>query len=454
MKHTAVPHFSTLLAIFLGLLWGYSCTKPTPFGSVLLEDEIADFFYSDTLTLRCSVLPEDSVLTSDRSSTADFHFCGQLNDPVFGRSQSDIFTLFRLKSLSPDFKDATVDSIVLYLRYDAAGFYGDTTQPQTLRIHRLAPDTLLRWDADYYAHQSFPVGQQIGELVSFLPKPSTSAALFDTASKAPYLRIPLDHAFGQELLDIDSADMTADTSFWKRLRGLRISAESAGSPGAMMAFDLNNAAFSLIRLYYKQPQDTTSSIVEYNFVGGNKFAHFTHDYSASTVAPYINQAADDQLFVQGMGGLRLRVEIPYAHLLENIAVNKAELELTMLSLPGDNPLLTPAGQLVFTESIGDTTLTLTSDVLYSLGPTLNGGFTGFGGFPEMESDNGNMVERYRLTLTRRFQDMVDNQSGNVRDQTLYINVYPQSRSAQRAIFYGPRNSSYPAKLALKFTKVQ
>lgn len=457
MKHT-IRTFSTFaVPVLCGLLLVLSCTKPTPFGAGLLDDQLGVFQYSDTLTVQFTVLPEDSILTSDRSSTADYMFCGQLNDPVFGRSKADIFTLFRLPNLNPNFKNAIVDSIVMVLRYDAPGFYGDTLQPQTLRVHRVAADTIVNWDRNYYSNQSLAVSDLIGEAANVLPMPRTNATIFgDTTLTGPYVRIPLDNAFGQELLDIDSLNLTADTLFWRKVRGLRISAEPTGDPGAMMAFDMNNASFSRIRLYYKYASDTitNSRTVDFSFVGGNKFNHFTHDFTGSPVEPYLNQAGDDYLFVQGMSGLRVKLEIPYAHLLDNIAVNKAELELTAAAFPNDNALLNPASQLVFTEIIGDTAVGLTSDVLYSLGTALNGTFSSFGGSPEKEMDNGTEIDRYRLTLTRRFQDMVDNTSGDLKDQTIYLNVYPQSRSAMRAIFYGPKSGTFPAKLALKYTVVQ
>ena len=452
MKHTAVPFFPAVLIAALGLFLGHSCTKPSPFGQELLDDQRGEYVYTDTLTLQCTLLPEDSLVTSDRSSTSDYLFCGQLNDPVFGKSQSEIYTLFRLESLDPNFKNAQIDSVVLFLAYDPAGFYGDTMLPQTLRVHRLASDTILRWDADYYSNQTLPADVQIGEASNFLPRPNTALTLFDTATKSPYLRIPLDNAFGQELLNTDSVDLTADTAFWKRIRGIRISAEAAASPGAMMAFDLNNNNFSRIRLYYKQ--DTSSRDFDLFFLGGNKFTHFGHDYSGSTVAPFLNKPADSLLFVQGMGGLRLKVEIPYANLLDSIAVNKAELELTAATLANDNAIFKPASQLIFTELVGDTTYTISSDVLYSLGTSGTSGFNGFGGFPETETDQSQSVQRYRLTFTQRFQDMVDNASGEVKHQTIFVNVYPQSRSAMRTVLYGPKSATFPAKLALKYTKVK
>ncbi|MCK6691496.1 MAG: DUF4270 domain-containing protein [Thermoanaerobaculia bacterium] len=452
MKHTVVPFPTLLLCAALGLFMGYSCSKPTPFGADLLDDEIADYKFSDSLTLQCTLVPEDSLVTSDVSSTADYLLCGQLFDPVFGKSQSDIYTQIRLATLGPNFKNGVVDSIILFLRYDAPGFYGDTTQAQTLRVHRVGANDTLHWSKTYYSNSTLETGEQLGELANFLPKPNTGRTLFDTVSKAPYIRIPLDNAFGQELLNLDSVTLASDTLFWKKVRGLRLSAESQGNPGTIMAFDLNNTAFSRIRLYYKR--DTLVRTFDFTFLGSNKFTHFSHDYSGSTVEPYLNKNADDRIFVQGMGGLKLKVEIPYANLLDNIAINKAELELTVETLPGDNPLLRNASQLVFTESIGDTAVTLTSDVLYSLGPTLNSGFGAFGGFPEAETDQGVSVQRYRLTLTQRFQDMVDNTSGNIKNQTVFLNVYPQSRSAMRAIFYGPKSPVFPAKLSLKYTKVR
>ncbi|MFN0013852.1 MAG: DUF4270 family protein [Saprospiraceae bacterium] len=453
----AIPfHSMALLLAGAGLALVAACTKPTAFGAERLDEELAEFGYIDTLTLQCTILPEDSLVTSDRSSNSGVFFCGQINDPVFGRSQADLYSLFRMQDLGPNFKNAKVDSIVMFLRYASGAVYGDTLAEQMLEVRRIAAGSNLRWDRDFYSNESLPSGDLIGS-ATFFPQPTTLVNLFDTITKGAYIRIPLDNAFGQELLDTDSLTLTSDTLFWEKLRGLHISARSTANPGAMLAFDLNNATFSRVRLYYKYDPDTvaTSRIFEFSFVGGNKFVGFQHDYAGSTVAPYLGgQPANDYLFVQGMSGLRVKVEIPYAHLLEDIAVNKAELELTAATLPNDNPNLKLADQLVFTEIIGDTVTTLTSDVLYSLGSTLTGGFNFFGGFAEKESPGGTAVDRYRMTLTRRFQKMVDNTSGSIKDQTLYVNVYPQSRSTKRAVFYGPKNTTFPAKLTVKYTRVR
>lgn len=429
-----------------------ACNKPSPFGADLLDDQLADYAFSDSVSLRCSIVREDSVLTSDRTLTADFFLCGQLNDPIFGPSQAEVFSLLQLDNLNPGFKTTDVlDSIELILRYDATGVYGDTTQPVSMHVYRLTDP--LRWDKDYYSNQSLNAAEEIGSL-DFTPKPRTLVANpFDTdtaATKYAYVKVPLSAAFGQSLLGIDSLNMVNDTLFWEQLKGLKISVNSASTPGAMLSFDLNDGV-SRIRLYYSR--DTNNLTFDYLFAA-NKFNHYTHDYSGTVAGQQIGQINPDRLYMQGMSGLKMKLEFPYADRLDNIAVNKAELVLTVADVPGDPVSLAPSGQMVATELRGDTIFVLVSDVLYSLGPTFGSGFNAFGGQPEVEVINGVRVNRYRLTLTQRFQDMVDDTSGDLGKKTLYLNVYSQRASAMRSVLYGPASTTYPPKLELKYTRIQ
>lgn len=151
-----------MLRIFTAGLLGAAllaaCNKPSPFGADLLDDQLADYAFTDTLTVNYTVIREDSILTSDRSFTADYFLCGQLNDPSFGVSRSDIYSLLQLDNLNPGFKATDVlDSVELILRYDAPGIYGDTSQPVNLRIYRLSDQ--LRWDEDYYSNESLAAAE-------------------------------------------------------------------------------------------------------------------------------------------------------------------------------------------------------------------------------------------------------------------------------------------------------
>lgn len=445
---------SAALLVLAAALWA-ACTKPSPFGAELLEEEQADYEFTDTLSVICTVQPEeDSLLTSDPGSTSGAFLCGELDDPLFGKSKAEIFSLLQMSFLDPGFKpdSQTVDSIVLYLRYTPGSFYGDSLLAQTLRVLRL--DEPLDDDADYYSESSIPAASEIGRLEGFFPRPNTVDSLFDPDTKASYISIPLSLDFGNELFRLDASILNSDSAFYQALRGIKIAASSTTAPGAMLAFNLNNSTYSRLRLYYHDNDDSTKRRFDYYFTGVNKFTHFEHDYENSPAGLQIGKQSDEFLYIQAMQGLRLKIEFPTVGSLKNVAVNKAQLVLTTATYPGDYPALTSAQQMVLTERQDDSSFVYTSDVLYSLGPALNLGFSRFGGFPEDEDINGTLVERYRMTLSDRLQTMIDETSNDPEKKTLYINITPQSRSAQRSVFYGPKNATFPAKLELKYTRVQ
>ena len=450
-----LPAFAGIVLVALALWAG--CKKPSPFGDELFDEDLADYAFTDTIQLRCTIEREDSSLTSDRSSTAEYFLCGELNDPEFGKSSSDIYALLLGETLNPNFDPTTqaFDSIVLYLRYAPAGFYGDTTQPQTLRVLRVAAAQAISDSKDYYSTNSVATNDadELGRIDNFLPKPTKQDSLFE-GFEGSFLRVVLKPEFGQELFTLDSASFSVDSLFYAKLRGLKIVSSSGGaSPGAMLAFDLNDNSLSRMRLFYHEKSDNTAKNFDFFFEGANKFTHFEHDHSGSPAGQLIGQKyADEKLYVQGMHGLRVKVEFPYAHTLDNIAVNQAQLVLTVAD---EHPTLTPASQLFLTQKQGDTIFVLTSDVAYSFGSNLTGGFFNFGGTPKKVVDNGTTVTRYRLTLSEVFQHIVDDDSSSdIKNRTVYLGVFPRSRTAERAVLYGPTSLTFPAKLELTYTKVK
>lgn len=440
--------FWTLLAC----LW-IACTKPTPFGADFLEGQQAEIAFTDTISFTCTLEREDSIATSDRTGSSPYFLCGTLNDAVFGKTTAEIYTLFQWSVPDPGFNVDSfyVDSIVLYLNYEPAGFYGDTLTPQTLRVYQLSRELVN--DSVYYSNQSLPTSWQVGAVQNFLPKPNARDSLINATARGAFLRVPLSKDFARSLLLLDSATYSNDSAFYHRMRGLKITAESSGSPGAMLAFDINDETFTRIRMYFRYNNDTVQSTYDYFLQSCNKFVHFKHDYSGTPIAAKLGQPINDLLYLQPMAGLRVKVDIPYIANLENIAVNEADLVLVVENQDDPNAmLLDPAEQLVLTRSIGDTTFAFTSDVLYSLGPTLTGGFSAFGGTPESYASNGVSTYRYKLALSQYLQDLVDDNAGEIK-KTIYINVQPPSRSAMRALLHGPASTKFPAKIELKYTRL-
>lgn len=447
-----LPVLAGILLAALALWTG--CKKPGALGYDLLNDEYADYLFTDTIQLRCTIEREDSSLTSDLSSTADFFLCGTLNDPQFGKSTSEIFAQMIGQNLNPNFDTIihAFDSLVLYLNYAPEGFYGDTLQPHTVRVFRVDGGYQVLDEKEYYSTNSFPAGTEIGRIENFYPKPTASDSLFDGV-EGSFLRITMDPAFGMELFNLDTSKYEADTLFQSVFRGLKITAEAASGIGAMMAFDLNNSSLSRMRLYYHLKSDTSALKYDYFFEGANKFTHFIHDHNGSPAGLQLGSVSDDLLYVQGLEGIRVKIEFPYAQWMDNIAVNQAQL---VLNVADQSTFLTPADQIFLTQyNEADTVFELTEDVLYSFGTNLTGGFSNFGGDPQKVVINGNTVTQYRMTLSEIFQDFVDdNNSTNNKKRTVYMGVYPRSRSAQRAVFYGPRSTILPAKLELTYTLVK
>ncbi|MBU6342103.1 MAG: DUF4270 family protein [Bacteroidetes bacterium] len=452
-KRVSLTVFSLIIVAFA---W-YSCTKPTAFGSDLLSGDAVEADFTDTITVNFTVLREDSTITSDLSSTTSLFLCGQLNDPIFGTSKAEIFSLMNLSILDPGFDSSRhkLDSVVLYLAYNASGVYGDTTQAFNLKVFQL--DRTLGWDSSYYSRTAIPASKEIGGIDQFYAKPNTKDSLFVSSTRAAFIRVPLTKEFGESLLYMDSLSTTDDTLFYLKFHGLKIEVTPANGtlPGGMLAFNLNDANYSRMRLYFKQ-DDTLKSTYDYYFEGCNKFSRFVHNYTGSQAGAAIKKPAENLLYVQGMNGLRLKMELPYIDKLKNIVVNDADLVLTTATLNDDIPVLSnnPVSQMVNTYSVGDTLYYFSEDVNYSIGITGANGFSLFGGYPETEVENGVTLTRYRMALSDRLQHMIEESPSDPHKKVLYLNVYPQNRSAMRAIFYGPKSPVFPAKIALKYTKLK
>jgi Domain of unknown function (DUF4270) len=450
-KHTA---FAALLFVLIAF-WS-ACTQPTPFGADLLQDQLADYEFTDTLTLNCTLQREDSVITSDPRSTVAYFLCGDLQDPEFGKTTAETFALFGPASAMPNLKTVQIDSMVLYLNVVAPGAYGDTTQTFSARVFRL--DERLDDSTTYYSTSKLRAGEEVGSLLNFQPKTGRRDSLYATGTtRGAFIRIPLSRRFAGEIAVLDSLDRTDIFRFYRAVRGLKIVVTPDNlTPGALLSFNLNSDAFSVIRLYYTL--DGKKNAQNFTFRGNNKFTRFVHDYTGSSAGQSLGKPNNDRLYLQGTQGVRVKVDFKNAPQLKNIAVNKAELVLT--AVPPANAFLAPATQL---EASSDTAKRILTDVLFSLGPNLTGGFTAFGGKPVKETVNGKEIQRYRMTLTQHFQSIVDYTGQDPEKRSIYLNVYPQgtvrhtlivSPSAMRTVLYGPKSAEFPAKLELKYTKIR
>lgn len=449
MKQNLFKFFLGALAFTAVIAIWSSCTRSTPFGSDLLEEDEADFF-ADTLSITATVIPEDSVQTSSTSESSFPMLIGEVVDPVFGKTTSEIFTLVRLQNALTGFTNTTivVDSVVMYLSYSASNITGDTLTPLNFRVHRLSEQ--LRWDSVYYADDELEIADQIGTLDNFLARPSAKDSISPSADGVSFIKIPLEKSFGDTLMSFDSATLHSDTLLWRRLRGLRLSITPNGQPGALLAFDLNNSLVSFIRVYSRlvSPDTTRARQVFFEFDGGNKFTHYEHDYSGSKAQDAINQVNPSLLFVQSTEGLRLRIELPDTSVLPNNAIiNQALLEFTVAPTPDLPNVFPPATQVYLTERQGDTTYVPIPDVTFS---TLAfSDFREFGGTPDSITVNGMPLVRYYMNISEMLQTVLT----DPKRRTIYLNVFPQATKLAQSVLYGPQDPDYPARLTIKYTRI-
>ena len=175
--------FILLPAVFIiagALLFIFpSCTKPTLIGAELFENNTLNVQFTDTVTLKAFSEKPDSVVTFSAnwstSSSGDAHYgsmlLGCFKDPTFGASKAYIYTQLEPKdSVNYPANVVKVDSVAMYLPYNRAYVYGDTTQPLTLSIYRLTEGFAL--NAIQYSTKKYASEPQPLFTATFTPTPN------------------------------------------------------------------------------------------------------------------------------------------------------------------------------------------------------------------------------------------------------------------------------------------
>jgi len=205
------------------------------------EDELLNTLFFDTTTIAAHAAKNDSLPTSNVA----MNLLGDIQDPVFGRTQAAIYTQIRLSEPSINFGDsAYADSLILNLVY--GGYYGDTMQLIRIRVYELDED--LKLNTDYYGNSTLRHKSELLADVQIQPKPNTQT---DTSTKAAYMSIPLSKDFARDkfLSKSGKPELANDANFVNYFKGFYIEAEAVSSNGCMLSINLLDKA-SFMSLYY------------------------------------------------------------------------------------------------------------------------------------------------------------------------------------------------------------
>ena len=443
------------LCLLLGMTW--SCTQAVTIGSDFLDDQKSDLQFLDNFTMNFYTQKTDSVITYSPNVTYQLatYLVGNLNDPIFGHSSASIYAQPQLPYSATDLRKSTLDSVVLQLRYDTLGLYGDLTSPITLEVYQLneTPDS----SKDYYSNQRFDYKpDKLGE-INFVPHPKDSITVTyngDTIKSAPHIRIPLIVSKLQDILDNaelqDTAIFTNQSKFQNYFHGIYI--KMSGADNTMLGIALLNS-LSGLTFYYDTPiaEDRMFKLI-FNTFRVN-MVNFNHDYRGSPVETALDSSLDNTYwYVQGMSGVKSYVTIGGLEQIPNAVINHAVLEFYASFPPGDDEVLYPPPPYLITQDQTDSTLNYGTDLRIALSIAKGNHLSSifdlvYGGKRGDPIPGPPTVYKYELKVTNKIKEILAGNTENI----IYFNPFSKADYPNRAVLYGPNNPIYAPRLKVTYT---
>jgi hypothetical protein len=257
IKITA-SQYGAVVASILGFAVLTGCKKPTTdIGLEFAQEDLLSLNQTDTLALSFETVREDSLETSHLSTAV----LGNMEHPFFGMHQGSFAAQLRLSAPDIDFgPNPVVDSIYLSLHY-SGDRYGQLS-PQNIHVEALV-DT-LSLDSDYYSNASFATMEVNLADPAFQPVVLNPGEIlyFNGDNVAPEVRVYLDNAFGQSLLDADSSVYDSNQDWREYFPGLLIAPDPNGPGQGAVGIDVTTG-LSRMRMHYHSDTDSAAT---YDFI--------------------------------------------------------------------------------------------------------------------------------------------------------------------------------------------
>lgn len=443
--------FSGVLA--LGIMVLFSCNDASVLGSNILPAENnLEVDFTDTISLISSTIKIDSTRVYDPNPSLQpgRYITGRVEDPVFGIYSSNIYTQFELLTTNPDFSNAILDSVVLLLAYDkTGGFYGEINNPFTIKVREVQ-----EYMSPLESIQSFQTFQTSSSVLgerTLIPAPDDSVRV-DNTTLAAHVRIPIDNALGNRFFnETDTTVFENDDNFTNYFNGVQIEA-ALDENSSMIGLDLLDNLSQLVFYYH---EDTVEKVFVLRAKSGStKTMNFNHTYDKGIYAslnPFVGNTtlSDSLVFLQGMEGHDVQIELPFVTDLPKIVVNKAEL-IVRVAKDATSTIYPVPEQLILSRIVdAETDPILIEDVTVSL--SRSSSFAGlFGGQPEVNSTSGEDITEYRMNISGYLQDILD---GTLENKPLYLEIFPKSDQPNRLILGGAKHSKYNMSIELTYTKL-
>jgi len=456
-------------ALFVSVIIITSCTDGSIIGNDLLGDEEVSLKFDESFELTGQTVLGDSLPTYIVGNINQTYMLGEIDEPIFGKYSSDVYTAFRYSSTFPNYDNGVLDSIVLDLEYDERGFYGDTTVIHNIEVFRITEEFI---ESDtIYSNQTFMTDMIPLASVAMVPSKSANVNVVlrdldidSIVSLSPRLRIRLDDAFGMELLEDDAAESN-DSTFFANYKGLYIKSTTEGSSMIGLNFNENtdfNDGIARLHLYYSVTDSAdVVTLEEYSYVmSAATSSTFIHDYNGSAVGNSLNDSVAGQefLYSQNMAGVNAEIEIPDLNFLDNnnsdtIIINAAQLVLIVNEDVSEvqSDLYPSSPQFLLSKDREDGEgKTLIDDIVkdgipISLGLALHDGIA-----KEVVQPDGSTIKTVTFVITNYVRNLLENDIGASK---VTISPVGRSESPRRTVFYGLNHPEFPAKLRIAYTKI-
>jgi len=423
MVKITAGQYGAVMASILGFAILTGCKKPTTeIGLEYAEEDLLGLHQTDTIALKFETVREDRLETSHLSTAV----LGNMEHPFFGTHQAGFAAQLRLSTPDIDFgSNPTVDSIYLSLNY-TGDRYGELS-PQNIQVYPLVDS--LSFDSAYYSNQNFQTTEVNLADAAFQPVVlnPVETLYFGSDSVEPEVRIYLDDAFGQSLLDLDATVYDSNQEWKEYFPGMVVMPDPDGAGNGAVGIDVTTG-LSRLRLHYHN--DTDSAEV-FDFLinalspRNNLFAHQWYPPFQALDEAFITALdASQKAGIFSGAGLKTRVEFPGLTSWEverddNRAVHKAELWLPVDPAYNDPRYPIPSQLFILSENEEGEAVSTPDQT--SIGLAINGNYD-------------NTEKAYRFNISQTFQRMLN---GTYESDKLYVVSSRAGISLQGVVLNGP-----------------
>lgn len=427
-----------------------ACNDSSVIGLDLVEEDQLNVKYSEDIPFELTTVLGEPIRTykvvpeTGLTIILGSYLLGRLDDPTFGVAEAAIYSELGLNIIPFERSEADLelDSMILVMPYNLAGFYGDTTEEVQVEIYEILED--LDSDRSYTSDATPLISDLPIATHSFRPTPRTFYEFLDfqrtgtDTLRSSFLRIPIDASFAQRFLEADTSNFSSNDNFMQFMKGLHLKVSNTSN--TILSFDMsigdgtNTSDPGLVGglyLYY-DTLNTDGIPREYFFpfsprsnFATTKFTTFSHDYTNTPIEKSLEDTEADRVYIQGMGGVNVKLTLPDLTELENTIINQARLQLTLIEEGGSDQITgntPPPEQLLLFERIGANDYQLITDfdvAALALGSRLTEAYGG-----NLVANQDSTLRTYTLSIAEHLQRVVKGEASN----EIYIRVAPTANS--------------------------